>query len=119
MVSMRSGTGAHLAARRSDPAMLPMLPDPRRAGGGVAEPVEVRWYAGGRGEETPRAVLLGGRELSVRVERGWVEQPLGETGPASGPATSRRGFQVRLEDGRRCRLAQQPDGSWTLEPMRP
>jgi len=23
-------------------------------------------------------------------------------------------FQVQLEDGRRCRLAQEPDGSWTL-----
>jgi hypothetical protein len=26
----------------------------------------------------------------------------------------RRMFQVQLEDGRRCRLAQEPDGSWTL-----
>jgi hypothetical protein len=41
--------------------------------------VEVGCYAGGRGDETPRVVLLGGRE-----------------------------------DGRRCHLAQEPDGSWTL-----
>jgi hypothetical protein len=75
----------------------------------VGELVEVRCYAGGRGEETPRAVLLGGRSVAVRVERSWVEQPVGAAGTAR-----RRLFQVRLEDGRRCRLAQEPDGSWTL-----
>ena len=72
--------------------------------------VEVRCYAGGRGEETPRAVVLGGREATVQVERGWVEEPVGSSG-----AARRRVFQVRLEDGRRCRLAQEPDGSWTME----
>jgi hypothetical protein len=75
----------------------------------VRERVEVRCYAGGRGEETPRAVLLGGREVTVRVERSWVEEPVGSSG-----AARRRRFQVRLEDGRRCRLAQEPDDSWTL-----
>ena len=47
--------------------------------------VEVRCYAGGRGEETPRAVLLGGgggREVTVRVERSWVEEPVGSSGSA-------------------------------------
>ncbi len=72
--------------------------------------VEVRCYAGGRGEETPRAVLLGGREVTVGVERNWIEQPVRSSGTAR-----RRLFQVRLEDGRRCRLAQEPDGSWTLD----
>lgn len=72
--------------------------------------VEVRCYAGGRGEETPRAVVLGGVEVPVRVERSWVEEPVG-----SGGAERRRVFLVRLDDGRRCRLAQGPDGSWTME----
>lgn len=71
--------------------------------------VQVRCYAGGRGDETPRAVLLGGREVTVRVERSWVEEPVG-----SGSGARRRMFQVRLEDGRRCRLVQAADGSWTL-----
>ena len=71
--------------------------------------IEVRCYAGGRGDESPRALLLGGREVPVRVERGWIEEPVGSSGTAR-----RRIFQVRLEDGRRCRLAQEPDGSWTL-----
>jgi hypothetical protein len=75
----------------------------------VRELVEVRCYAGGRGEETPRAVLLGGHEVAVQVERSWIEEPVGSSGTAR-----RRLFQVRLEDGRRCRLAQEQDGSWTL-----
>ena len=87
-------------------------PEPNRTnqgGGRVPGRVEVRCYAGGRGEETPRAVLLGGREVAVRVERRWIEEPVG-----SGGTGRRRVFQVRLEDGRRCRLAREPDGAWTL-----
>jgi hypothetical protein len=72
--------------------------------------VEVRCYAGGRGEETPRAVLLGGHEVTVHVERAWIEEPVASSG-----AARRRVFQVRLEDGVRCRLAQNADGSWTVE----
>ncbi|HZD69757.1 MAG TPA: hypothetical protein VFA45_12895 [Actinomycetes bacterium] len=75
--------------------------------------VQVHCYAGGRGEETPRAVLLGGREVMVHVERAWVEEPV-----ASGGSARRRVFQVRLEDGGRFRLAQDPDGSWTVEDAR-
>jgi hypothetical protein len=79
-------------------------------GGRVRDRVEVCCYAGGRGDETPKAVLLGGREVAVRVERSWIKEPVG----AGGTARRRRMFQVRLEDGGRCRLAQEPDGSWTL-----
>jgi hypothetical protein len=75
--------------------------------------VEVRCYAGGRGEETPRAVVLGGREVMVHVERAWVEEPV-----ESGGSARRRVFQVRLEDRGRCRLAQNPDGSWVMEDAR-
>jgi hypothetical protein len=42
--------------------------------------VEERCYAGGRGDETPRAVVLGGREVTVRVERRWIE---GRSDPAA------------------------------------
>jgi hypothetical protein len=75
----------------------------------VHDVVEVRCYAGGRGDETPTAVMLGGREVPIRVERSWVEEPVGSRGTAR-----RRRFEVRLGDGRRCRLTQEPDGSWTL-----
>jgi hypothetical protein len=53
--------------------------------------LEVRCYAGGRGDETPRAVLLGGREVTVRVERSWIEEPVGSSGIAR-----RRMFQVQI-----------------------
>ena len=76
----------------------------------MPERVEVRCYAGGRGDETPRALLLGGREVTVRVERAWIEEPVGSSG-----AARQRVFQVRMENGHRCRLAQNPDGSWTAE----
>jgi hypothetical protein len=71
--------------------------------------VGVRCYVGGRGEETPPSVLLEGRELPVWFERGWVEQAAALSG-----TERRRVFQVRLADGRRVRLAQEPDGCWTL-----
>jgi hypothetical protein len=61
------------------------------------------------GEETPRVVLLGGCEVTLWVERRWIEEPVGSTG-----GERRRMFQVQLEEGHRCRLAQEPDGSWTL-----
>jgi hypothetical protein len=77
------------------------VPDPDR--------VVVGCYAGGRGDEIPRTVLLGGRKVALEVERGWLEEPVGSLG-----VMRRRVFQVRLEDSRRCRVAQEPDGSWTL-----
>jgi hypothetical protein len=73
--------------------------------------VQVRCYAGSRGEETPRAVVLDGREVMIGVEHGWVEEPVGAP-----VGERRRVFQIRLGDGRRGHLAQEPDGSWTLTP---
>jgi hypothetical protein len=54
-------------------------------------------------------VLLGGREVAFWVEQSWIEEPIGSSGTARRPM-----FRVRLEDGRRCHLAREPDGSWTL-----
>jgi hypothetical protein len=62
----------------------------KQGGGRVHDRVEVGCYAGGRGDETPRVVLLGGRELTVRVERRWIEEPVG----SGGSAHRRRIFQV-------------------------
>jgi hypothetical protein len=88
----------------------PSLAGQMTSGGGrVPERVEVGCYAGGRGDETPRVVLLGEQEVTLRVERRWIEEPVGSSG-----GERRRMFQVQLEDGRRCRLAQEADGSWTL-----
>jgi hypothetical protein len=73
--------------------------------------VDVRFYAGGRADEIPRAVLLEGREHIVQeVERSSREERDGERLLV---------FDVRLDDGRRVRIAG-PDGgdAWHLEPPR-
>jgi hypothetical protein len=49
-------------------------------GGRVPDWVEVGCYAGSRGDETPRVVLLDGCEMTVRVERRWIEEPVASSG---------------------------------------
>src|SRR4029450_954335 len=66
----------------------------------VPDRVEVGCYAGGRGEETPRVVLLGGHEATVRVERRWLEEPVG-----SGGRGGRPGVQGRVGGGGAWRAA--------------
>ena len=64
------------------------------------QPIEVIAYAGYRGEEEPRAVVLEGRRLAVeRIERRWRD-----------PDANR--FEVRLENGRRVELRHDRDGAW-------
>jgi hypothetical protein len=74
----------------------------------MPEWVEVGCYVGGRGDETPRVVLLGGREVAVRVERRWLEDPVG-LGRQRAPPPDVPG---PVGGCRRCRLAQELDGSW-------
>jgi MFS family permease len=63
----------------------------------IPEPVEVRSYAGGRGDEVPRQVIIGGRALDVeRVERSWHEDRNGEQLLC---------FRLRLADGRRIQVS--------------
>jgi hypothetical protein len=71
------------------------------------QPVEVIAYAGYRGDQEPRAVVLDGRRLRVhRIERRWRD-----------PEAD--GFQVRLEDGRRLELRRDRDGEWWSAGARP
>jgi hypothetical protein len=59
--------------------------------------VEVRSYAGSRGDEVPRQVVLGGNTLEVlQVERSWREERDGR---------SLLCFRLRLEDGRRIQVS--------------
>ncbi|HKX25053.1 MAG TPA: MFS transporter [Actinomycetota bacterium] len=63
----------------------------------IPEPVEVRSYAGARGDEVPRQVVLGGATLEVdEVERSWQEDRDGE---------QLRCFRLRLRDGRRIQVS--------------
>lgn len=63
----------------------------------VAEPVEVRSYAGSRGDEVPREVVLRGRRFEVdRVERSWWEERDGERLLC---------YRLRLRGGRRIQVS--------------
>jgi MFS family permease len=67
--------------------------------------IEVRAYAGGRDDETPRQVLWDGRPLQVAdVERSWEESRDGDR---------LRCFRLRLADGRRIQVSR--DGGWSLD----
>jgi MFS family permease len=67
--------------------------------------IEVRAYAGGRADETPREVLWDGRSLEVAdVERTWEEDRDG---------LRLRCFRLRLSDGRRIEVSR--DGAWALD----
>jgi MFS family permease len=63
----------------------------------LPEPVEVRSYAGARGDEVPRQVVLAGTTLEVEeVERTWREDRDGERLLC---------FRLRLEGGRRVQVS--------------
>jgi len=63
-------------------------------------PLDVIAYAGYRGEQEPRAVVLEGRRLGVaQIERRWRDPDAD-------------GFEVRLEDGRRIQLRLDRNGEW-------
>jgi MFS family permease len=69
--------------------------------------IVLRFYEGARAEEVPRAVLWGGVEETVEVERGWLEERDGER---------RRCFRLALEDGTVLQVSRpEPDGAWRLD----
>lgn len=72
-----------------------------------APEISLRFYAGARAEETPRAIVWGGVEERVRVEREWLEERDGER---------RRAFRLALEDGTVVQVSRrEPDGPWRLD----
>jgi MFS family permease len=63
----------------------------------IPEPIEVRSYAGARGDEVPREVVLGGETLAVEeVERSWHEDRSGDRLLV---------FRLRLQGGRRLQVS--------------
>jgi len=84
-------------------AWAPVLP---RWIGRIPE-LDLRFYAGGRAEEDPRAVVWGGVEEPVEVERQAIEEIDG---------LRRRTYRLRMRDGTAIEVAKlEPDGVWTLE----
>jgi MFS family permease len=63
----------------------------------IPEPIEVRTYAGSRGDEVPREVVIGGHALRVDdVERSWHEERAGDRLLC---------FRLRLADGSRMQIS--------------
>lgn len=66
------------------------------------ESVRVRCYAGYRGEETPREVVTGGRELEVlEILDRWLEP-------------GRRCFRIRTQDGVALLVHEEARDRWQL-----
>jgi MFS family permease len=69
--------------------------------------VSLRFYAGGRADEEPRAIVWGGVEEAVEVERRSLEETDG---------TRRMRYRLRMQDGTTVEVSRvEPDGDWTLE----
>jgi len=57
------------------------------------EKIRVMAYSGYRGEETPKAYMLGGRRIEVvEIEESWIEEGIGDR-------TTKRFFKVKGSDG--------------------
>ncbi|MGH2685031.1 MAG: MFS transporter, partial [Actinomycetota bacterium] len=75
----------------------------------IPEPIEVRTYAGARGDEVPREVVLGADTLAVDdVERSWREDRAGERLLC---------FRLRLADGSRVQVSL--GQTWRLDARTP
>jgi predicted MFS family arabinose efflux permease len=69
--------------------------------------LRLRFYAGGRADEVPRAIVWGGAEEPVEVVRSWREEREGER---------RLGFRLALADGTELDVSRaEPDGDWRLD----
>jgi hypothetical protein len=84
-------------------AWSPVLP---RWIGRIPE-IDLRFHAGGRADEEPRAVVWGGVEETVEVERRALEETDG---------VRRSRYRLRLQDGTVIDVSKvEPDGAWNLE----
>ena len=84
-------------------AWTPVLP---RWIGRIPE-LDLRFYAGGRADEEPRAVVWGGVEETVEVERRALEETDG---------VRRSRYRLRMQDGTVIDVSKvEPDGAWSLE----
>jgi len=76
--------------------------------------VQVRFYAGGRADEVPRSVVIGGEEEPVEVVRSWNEEVNG-----AGVVLRRRRFRLRASDGTQMEITSGEGGRWLLTAVLP
>jgi MFS family permease len=73
-----------------------------------APEIRLRFYEGARAEEVPRAVVWGGVEEDVRLQRDWLEERV--------DGGRRRYLRLALEDGTVLQVWRpEPDGDWRLD----
>lgn len=73
-----------------------------------APQIRLRFYEGERAEEVPRALVWGGVEEDVQVQRDWLEEPV--------DGGRRRYLRLALEDGTVLQVSRpEPDGDWRLD----
>jgi MFS family permease len=72
--------------------------------------VRLRFYAGGRSDEVPRSVRVGGEEEPVEVVGSWNEERQG---------SRRRRFRLRANDGTVLDVIGEEGGRWRLEREEP
>jgi predicted MFS family arabinose efflux permease len=74
---------------------------------GKVPELEIRFVAGGRADETPRAIAWGGAEEPVELVRTWREERDGQR---------RLAFRLALPDGTQLDVSRpEPEGPWRLD----
>jgi MFS family permease len=74
---------------------------------GRAPEIAIRFYEGGRGEEVPRAVVWGGAEEAVDVQRGWLDERDGQR---------RMRYRLAMADGTVIEVSRGgSDPAWRLD----
>jgi MFS family permease len=76
--------------------------------------VDVRFYAGGKADEVPRAVVIAGEEEPVEVLQSWDEQV-----DRRGAVVRRRRFKVRTSDGTVMEITSDENDRWLLTAILP
>lgn len=75
----------------------------------TSEPVEVEFYSGGRADERPRSVTIGGRKHFVAR---LLSESLEESETGSGPRERKHRYRLLTEEGLVLELIRDPHGSW-------
>jgi MFS family permease len=76
--------------------------------------VDVRFYAGGKADEVPRAVVIAGEEEAVEVLKEWNEEV-----DRRGAVVRRRRFRVQASDGTQMEITSDKDDRWLMTTLRP
>lgn len=77
----------------------------------ASEPTEVEFYSGGRADERPRSVTIGGRKHLIAL---LLSKSLEEFDTPAGRRHRRHRYRVLTEDRLVLELVRNQDGSWLV-----